>query len=200
MLLGIYGPFAVGKTTFVQNNMDDFADSSRNNLTVVLGDLNEEYWLDDDDWILRNCKPRWKGTRDEKVPWIDHMIGDRKRLWIVESARYFGGLQNPFTRSYVKHQGGLRFVVPITEPDAMRQFLIERCEKRNKQFRKEYWDTKRLTYECQGRYVNAIENHYITIGVKCYIKTISYDRHEWLDVARIIREICSLSPKAWYKI
>jgi GTPase SAR1 family protein len=197
-LLGLYGPFAVGKTTFIQRHMDDFADSAYGDLTVVLGDLKQEYWLNNDHWILREDKPKWKGTREDKTPWIDHMIGDKSRLWIVESARYFGGLQDVFIQSYERHSGGLRFVVPITEPDAMKQFLIERCEKRNKEFRKEYWDDKRLAYESQGRYINAMEKHYIPIGVKCHVKTVTYDRREWVKIARVIREICCLSPKAWY--
>lgn len=198
MLLGLYGVFAVGKTTFMQEHMDDFADSSYNDLTVVLGDLRQEYWLDGDCWILRENKPRWKGTRKDKEPHIDKMIGDKNRLWIVESARYFGGLQDRFIHSFRRHGGGLRFVVPVTEPATTKRFLIERCEKRNKTFREEYWDDKRLVYESQGRYINAMNKHYIPEGVKVYVRTISYDRSEWVKVARLMREICCLSPKAWY--
>ena len=199
MLLGLYGVFAVGKTTFMQDRMDDFADSSYGDLTVVLGDLKQEYWLNDDHWILREHKPRWKGTREDKVLWIDHMIGDKERLWIVESARYFGGLQDQFIHSFRRHGGGLRFIVPVTEPDTTKRFLMERCEKRNKTFREEYWDDKRLIYESQGRYINAMNNHYIPEGIKVYVQAISYDRHEWVEIARLMREICCLSSKAWYK-
>ena len=198
MILGIYGPFAVGKTYWLKNGMDDLADSSYGNLTVVLGDLNQEYWLNDDHWVLRENKPRWKGKKEDKLPWINRMVAAEDRLWIVESARYFGGMQDQFIQSFERYGGGLRFIIPVVEPDTMRQFLIERCKKRNKKFREGYWDDKRLMYESQGRYVNAMEKHYVPIGVKCYVKMVSYDRSEWVGIGRLAREICSLSPKAWY--
>ena len=202
MLLGLYGVFAVGKTWFIEKNMDDFADNINDNLdlTVVLADLQSEYYYDKDGdgWLLAKCFERWKGKRDEKLSWIRPMIADRKRLWIVESARYFGGLHQEFITAFRECGGGLKFIIPITDELSARQFLIDRCEKRNKKFRAEYWTKKRLTYEARDRYLNVAKKHYMPAGVKCYIQPIFYEREEWIIVARLMRELVQLSPEAWY--
>ena len=201
MLLGIYGVFAVGKSTFFQKHMDELADVVVPELTVVLADYKQEFWLNKakDCWDLRQHKPRWKGSREDKLPWIEPMIADHERVWIVESARYFGGLQDHLVDCYRIHRGGLRFIVPITEPDTARKFLVDRCKRRNKVFREEYWTSDRLIYESNGRYVNVTEHTYIPAGVKCLVRNVSYDRHEWVGIGREIEQILSLSERSWYK-
>jgi hypothetical protein len=183
--------------------MNDFADSINDNLdlTVVLADLQSEYYYDknSDRWIVAKCFERWKGKRDEKLDWIELMIADRHRLWIVESARYFGGLHHEFIGAFKKHYGGLRFIIPVTDEWSARQFLIDRCEKRNKKFRADYWTKKRLTYEARDRYLNVAKKHYMPSGVKCFIQPIFYEREEWIVVARLMREILQLSSEAWYE-
>lgn len=204
MLLGLYGVFAVGKTTFMKDNMDDFADSINDNLelTVVLADLQSEYHYNKsmDEWILTDKFERWKGKRGEKLSWIEPMISDRNRLWIVESARYFGGLHQEFISAFERYGGGLRYIIPITDELSARQFLVDRCEKRNKKFRADYWTKKRLSYEARDRYLNVAKKHYMPAGVKCFIQPIFYEREEWVTVARMMREIIQLSPEAWYDI
>lgn len=202
MLLGLYGVFAVGKTTFMKDSMDDLADSINDNLdlTVVLADLQSEYHYNKitDEWVLTKCFERWKGKRDEKLDWIEPMIADRHRLWIVESARYFGGLHLEFIDAVNMNDGGLKFIIPVTDELSARQFLIDRCEKRNKKFRADYWTKKRLTYEARDRYLNVAKKHYMPAGIKCFIQPIFYEREEWVTVARMMREIVQLSPGAWY--
>lgn len=201
MLLGVYGVFAVGKSTFFQNHMDELADVVEPEMTIVLADYKQEYWLDKrkNRWDLREHKPRWKGSREDKLPWIEPMIGDKKRLWIVESARYFGGLQDYLVACHRKHYGGLRFIITITDPETARKFLVDRCEKRNKEFQASYWDNKRLMYESYGRYVNVVNSAYNPAGVPCLIRNISEDRHEWIGIQREIEQIISLPVRSWYK-
>ena len=114
------------------------------------------------------------------------------------TARYFGGLHHEFMAAYDNCGGGLRFIIPITDELSARQFLVDRCEKRNKKFRADYWTKKRLTYEARDRYLNVAKKHYMPAGIECFIQPIFYEREEWVIVTSVMKEIVQLSSEAWY--
>jgi hypothetical protein len=200
MLIGIYGMFAVGKTTFLMDAKEDLPGIVNNDLTVVFADLGDEYHYEptDDEWIIYGDSIRWKGKRDEKLPHIESMIEDRDMLWIVESARYFGGLQDEIIRCVRKHGGGAAFIVPVSDEPTARQFLIDRCNKRNKEFRADYWTERRLNYEAYHRYVNVVNKHYLPAGIKCYVRHISYARNEWESIRELLHGMCRMDERYWY--
>jgi hypothetical protein len=202
MLLALYGPFAIGKSTFLDTHMDYFADNLPEwlNLSVVLADYADEYryMKISDTWQVVHDKPRWKGKKEDKLPYIADMVRDRKRLWIVESARYFGGLQDIFIEYHNKFCGGVKFMVFRTDLNTARKFMIERCEFRNKTFNEEYWTPQRLAYESMGRYINVVNNSYTPAGVKCDVMPVSYDRREWDMVKGKIRAILQWDDTWWY--
>lgn len=202
MLLALYGPHAVGKTTFLDLNKDVFADvvPEGRELSVVLADLADEYRLDkeEDDWVVIHDKPRWKGKRAEKEDHMRAMIEDRKRLWIVESARYFGGMQDLIIDAHRRCFGGVKFIVFRCAADTARKFMIERCELRGKQYNNKYWTPQKLEYESSGRYVNAVINHYRPARVECFILPVSYDRSEWDMVKGKVKNLIRLKEDWWY--
>lgn len=203
MLIGVYGVFAVGKTTFFKDNMDDLADmvvDGRSNLVVVLADLADEYHFDkvNNEWYINHHKPIYKGKRDEKMNHLEAMISDRKTVWIVESARYFSGIHEDVCFYKEQAGGGVRFIMPYCSPATAKQFLIDRCDKCNKTFRAEYWDDKRLAYECKDRYVNMVGRYYQPAGIRCHTFEVSYSRKEWAGVLPILRKWVATEEEGWY--
>jgi hypothetical protein len=201
MLLGIYGMFALGKTYFTRNTMDEWPELLRGpGLTVVIADQAEEYHYEpsDDVWIaVKDTKGLWNGKKEQKIPHIAEMIEDRDTLWIVESARYFGGLHPEFIDSFRRNKGGLRFIIPWTSEAAGRKFLIERCAKHNKTFREDYWVHDRLEYEVKKRYTNVMAK-YKAAGVRCMDFEIDYARTYWSKVNAIMKIWVAKTEADWY--
>lgn len=197
MLLGVYGMFAVGKTTFLDNFKDDLADRAKKPLTIVLADISTEYWLRHDKWRKRRDKPIYKGSREDKVDHMEFMVADTSRIWIVESARYFGGCQDLLVDCFKKYHGGLAFIIITSYPETAQKFLMERCEKRNKEYRADYWTKDRLIYESEGRYMNVVNNAYRPAGVPVYTFKMDYLRREWDAIGETMLDIVS-HPDRWY--
>jgi hypothetical protein len=202
MLLGLFGMYATGKTTFLNNFKDDLIDASVHNLVVVLADIATEYWYEptDDVWIARYVKPIYKGTQQEKLPHIDEMVGDRDMLWILESARYFAGLHETCVESAIKHRGGLRFIIPVTTPEVGKRFLMERAKKRNKHFRDDYWTKGKLEYECMYRYINAMKNIHEPVGIWYETFMVDYKRTVWAKIGNVMLEQVALPVDEWYSL
>jgi hypothetical protein len=181
MLIGIIGPFGVGKTTFLKNSMDWLSDHCRYNLTVVLADLESEYHynVNDNCWDLTKNFKRWKGHREEKMaePWLEDMIWDSTRLWIVESARYFKGLQPNIIEAHKKWGGGVRFIVAHAKGGTLMQFLRERTASHNK-VPSDYWTPETCLRE-SNEHVNSANNRYIPAGIPCVLQQITEHRVEW---------------------
>ena len=202
MLIGLYGVFAVGKTTFLFNLMDELAGLSIYGLTVVMADLGDEYEYhggSEPYWEIRSDrKSLWRGKQDEKAEHMRFMVNDKERMWIVESARYFGGMHGVLVDAFAQAGGGLHFIVPVTDGDTGRKFLIDRCKKRNKTFRADYWTDKRLAYECIGRYQNVMSVQYGPAGVPYMVLPISYARTEWAAAEASLKHMVTVPLNKWY--
>jgi hypothetical protein len=193
--------FATGKTTFLNNFKDDIADvSPHENTIVVLADLAMEYWFDPDEniWVSKYNKPIYKGSREDKLPHIEEMIGDDSALWILESARYFGGLHEYFVSLHRRYKGGLKFIVPVCRPDTGLKFLKDRCELRNKTFRADYWTPDRLAYECMDRYLNPMKNLYEPVRVEYQTRLVGYRRKEWGEIGKLMLSWAAKPASEWY--
>jgi hypothetical protein len=201
MLIGIMGPHAVGKTQFLKNNMDWLADNCKYDaLVVVLADLESEYHYNAavDAWYLTKNFLRWKGHKEEKLaePWLHNMIVDKTTLWIVESGRYFKGMQPTITDSYYHCGGGVRFIVPYSRGVTMVQFLKERCAKHNKEL-SEYWTPDNCDKESR-EFTNMIAKCYIPIGVPSYQVMVNENRVEWEIVKGILYSWIIEPIEKWY--
>lgn len=176
MIIGIYGTHAVGKTTFLQNYMDAFADHCRRPLHIVCADNGLEYHLNNDAWI-QSKNEDWKADKVTKVPMLLERMLD-KDVWIIESARVFSGY-GPELADCITKGGDIRFIIPAVEPAAMRCFLQSRCEIYGKEFNAEYWDDARLRYESHDRYRNFMVKHMIPMGVPHLTVWIDLERCAW---------------------
>lgn len=199
MLLGIFGPHAVGKSTFIENYRDYWPGIvTPKGLVVVPADYEREYLYDPnrDCWVKHTDKPRWKGTREDKISHMEAMVEDHGVIWIVESARYFSGFQPDIVNFFRKYHGGVRFICITCAPQTMKIFIQERCTKQGKEFRADYWDDKRLAYECRDRYVNQAMNHYLPAGIDVTFVDIDSRRSNWGQVDKMV-EVWMTKP--WYR-
>lgn len=179
MMIGIYGPHAVGKTTFLHNYLDAFGDAARKPLHVVCADNPIEWELAGDTW-LEQRRHAWKEDRPAKLPLMRTAILD-SGVWVVESARFFSGF-GPELISFVKEGGALKFIIPVVHPNLMRQFIQERCIKNSQTFNAPYWDEARLRYESHDRYMNFVNKHMRPAGIECVAFEIDGTRAAWASI------------------
>lgn len=201
MLIALAGMHALGKTYFLDHIMDSWT-LIQPDLTIVMADLATEYSYNPkyNAWDVTRIVERYKRTKAQKASHLDFMIQDHSRYWVVESARYFAGMDDIILSSYKAAGGGIRFVVVTCPPDVGKLFLQERCAKINKKFNETYWDLKRLDYECRGRYVNLLENHYNPAEVLSRVIPIDYERENWKLVNKLIQAWLKSPAEEWYNV
>lgn len=188
MLIGIYGPHAVGKTTFIYNSMDALADAIPRPLQLVCADNPVEFELCGETWVERR-RQAWKLDRPAKLPLIETAMFD-KAIWIVESARFFSGF-GPDITGFIKLGGAAKFIIPTVSPALMRSFIQERCAHNGRAFNEPYWDEARLRYESHDRYVNFIKAHMLPLKIDCAVFEIAADRQAWDKVFnQIVTWLC----------
>lgn len=203
MLLGIWGPFAVGKTTHINaymarcNGNDKFR-----NVRFVYADNALVFHMDR--YLQFRDVPTdeaiWKGKQIDKVPWINDMVADDRTFWVVESARYFTGMYECLVKAHNMSDGGLRFIVPITDGSTMIKFMQARCKDFGKEFNAEYWQSQRAIYEADGRYTNAVQRWFIPNGIPVMIIPIDESRDGFYRMNGCLDTWLGLQPDQWYGI
>lgn len=203
-LLGLYGMFASGKTFMLENRRDEIADNLSLDFGLVIAhaDIAKIVGLSKNRDVWESSyekRAKWKGSKNEKIDQLMFMVEDKSTVWILESARYFGGFQDDLLAKVKECKGGLAFVVPYVEPDTGLQFLKERAERVGKGFREDYWgDIRRLEYECKARYLNPINRYYIPAGIPCWPVEIDYERKNWDYALTLIKDIVCWNGSDWY--
>lgn len=203
-ILGIWGPFAVGKTTYINAFMCRQAGNQHfRNVVFVFADLSLEYHMDKHgqwrDKTLNGADDHWKGKQIDKEARIRDMVADDRYIWVIESARYFSGMYECLVDANQMSNGGMRFILPITDGHTMTIFMMERCAQRNKTFRADYWDERRVAYEANARYTNAAEKWFKPNGIPYEVVEIDKTRDTFYRVGGILT--AWLSPGAresWY--
>lgn len=204
MMLGMYGPYAVGKTTFIDNLINDIAMSAYNyneiphGLVLVKADQNLE-WSKATGYIKTGMK--YTGTSVAKRSDIHNMVADDTCLWIVESARYFSGSTQQYVVDAVQYsKGGAAFIIPTTTEANMIAFLKERCLKRNKAYRADVWENKthRAGYESRDRYRNAALKWYQPNNIPWVEIIIDAERKAWAQVLRVVWQAIQRPVNQWY--
>ena len=202
MLLGLWGPFGCGKTFFMGQMLKEMEGRPEfKHVVIVMADLSREYHLDFPPGCYVEAKGKddhWKGKQADKEPFIEEMMGDDTKLWVVESARYFSGMYGTLVRYHERYGGGVRMIIPITTGPIMETFLRARCEKRNKRYNAEYWDPKRIEYEADRRYTNPTKNVFKPVGIPFNTIYISQDRHEFAIVRELMWQAIRLPVAKWY--
>ena len=185
MIIGITGAFAVGKSYFVAENMDRWADLCPS-IHVVQADYASEYRLSvkTNTWIVKEDVTVWKKTQEQKLDHLNHMLYNG--LYVIESARYFGGLDK-YLLDIKDIRKYLKFIVAYTDSTAMKLFMKERCKIVGKKFNEPYWELNKLEYECKTRYINTIVTRYRKYSVEVKDIYIDKNRNGW-GAAEILME------------
>lgn len=175
--IGLVGPYSTGKTTATDEILMFDADSiSAGSVVVVNCDNCRERWYSSGvEKELRN--PAWQGKVADKHSELVHVAGLDDHLYICETA-----WTDHITGAAKVPDGVVDFIVLTVAPATMKLFIQERCEKRNKQFRADYWDEKRCTYEGTGRPLNAANRYLTPAGIRWQHYEMDYKRTVWNQI------------------
>lgn len=209
MLLGIWGPFAIGKTTHLRHYMETRNSGSPvydliplQRVIFVHADLSTEYHMVRGDFVAKKLTGHdnhWMGKQEYKIQHINDMIADDRRYWVVESARYFSGMYEHLVKAHDDSGGGLRFILPITDGPTMIKFLKARCESKDKAFRADCWvDGGKAEYECDARYTNAAKKWFGPNGIPYMTVPIDETRNEFYRVSACLDAWLKVKPDRWY--
>lgn len=173
MIISLIGPHAIGKTTAIKrwSAMYPWA-------KVVMCDqglaFNAEGWEE---------KQRgWLGSSDEKVACAVRAAYDPD-LWICEG----NTARNMPWMKVIKSQ---LLIHVFCSPEKFRELMRTRCEAKNKKFREDYWDDKKLEYESAGRFRNALKAGRILASSVVEVE-INDQAKDWLIVDQIIVDTLS---------
>ena len=142
-VIWVAGPNAAGKTTALRRWKQHLQDK----VHCVTADNNREIDVTGE---KMHRDPRWSGTMQEKQEILQELFdSDDPVPWIVESCRT---PPIPFAKR-------LYCVFTLTKGPAMARNLEERCDKKGKRFKKEFWTPKRCHYESHDRQLRWIGKH-----------------------------------------
>lgn len=195
MLIGVWGPSALGKTYWLTSCMDELA-RLNNDIVVVLADNSLENHYKAGAWEKVRNNERWKRTKEEKLSWPPADLMADKRVWIIESHRYFGGIQPEFVAGWRANRGrGLYMLNVWAQPDLMRDMLERRCIANGKEFNSGYWIPERCKYE-NLRALNSAERWMKPAGVPYENFEIDQERKVWGYVTQYVAELIQY-PEGW---
>lgn len=186
MLLGIYGPHAVGKTTYLQS-------LKGRDIKIVCGDVLEMNYENHPQF----AESKYYRTIPGKVELLTYAIKDVRHLWVVEGMRFWGGMFAKIRGAVRLMSGGLFVIVVITTPEIMDSALRKRAVQNNKVFRDDYWDKSKLEYEASRRALNVC-NKNLEVDEWCELHyPVEGEFHRWTDTAtRLIDEF--LDNREWW--
>ena len=191
--IGIVGPYGVGKTTITDSILQfDLTAVQDSCVTVVNCDNNRERWLSSEG-LATAVNKQWQASVAEKHAAIAECV-ESGHLFICETAwtDHISGMAKLPTALL---PNVVDFIVVTVAPDIFRTFLQERCQKRNKEFRADYWDDKRLVYEGTKRPLNAAIRYLTATGIRWQHYEMDYERTVWDEIlVRLYDDI-----KLWYK-
>lgn len=103
---------------------------------------------------------RFKGTAVQQEEALTALWLSPTPVIVVEGTR----INKPMIDVSKKYPGERKFTVIMTiqKPDIMKAHLIARCEKKDKDFRADFWTRQKLEYEGMKRYANAFRKRGIT--------------------------------------
>lgn len=206
MMLFIYGPSAIGKTTFLKSVQWDLVPPTGSKLVVVYADHCEEHhqvldvYCDDtigDVFASIKKGKKWGGKRAEKEPMrhLYNMIGDDRTMWVVECMRYLNGLWPELIEAHQRNGGGLRIIVPYYTGEVGQYFRQQRCDKLGKEM-SEYWTVDNCLSESDYR-VNSCRKHLQPVGIPCIFISIDKERRGWDTVRKFVMG-CLIEDADWY--
>lgn len=143
MLITVMGPHAVGKTTAIKRWSARFKD-----INFVHADNCIEF----NSKGMRKKEKLWMGTSAEKVE-LAERCRDSDDIWVVEG-------NTPRNTPWLKCVESHAVIHVYTDPQIFKRFMQDRCAKRDKEFREDYWTDKKLEYESYNRFNNLRVKHW----------------------------------------
>lgn len=137
MILALIGPHAIGKTTAIKRW------STRYPLLKVAACDNCKAFSEG--WEER--QPDWGGSSDAKIA-IATRLAEDTRLWICEG-------NTARNMPWLKVVPCVAIFHVYCAPKKFGELMKARCEKRGKEFRRDYWTDQKLWYESSQRFENA---------------------------------------------
>lgn len=187
MLIGVWGHSATGKTTWLRSIMDELADANPN-LVIVLGDNAEEYYLKDDVWHKVENHDRWQGKKEQKLQWSPDLMIATDTVWVVESMRWYNGLQQCLVDAFNRNQQqGLHMIIPHAQGAVHQEFIRQRCIKSGKKM-SDWWTIENCDREANYR-LGSIEKWWKPNRVPATSFEIDADRRNWLFVTQYVKEL-----------
>jgi len=195
MLILLYGPFACGKTYFTDNSLLPHLKNTNLPVTVVNADhTREKYWENGE--LVEVREKRWNSKIENKTAMWHRCMDDTSRYYVVESGRPDGEIH---CAPYFKKIGGGLYVVYLScFWRSMKDWLVQRCEDRGKEFNKEYWNRDTLTDHDIVRFQRQITNNLIPNNVPHRIFMLGKDREGYDAVEQFLFYLFNVPPYVWY--
>lgn len=147
MIVALLGPHAVGKSTALQRWVERYGHIGLkgihcDNNRLIEGNAEHQ------GVVVETTQKGWSGTGDDKVR-LARECHKSPNVYVLEgnTARSIPWLK----------------VVPVKQiihvtatPQRFGELMKERCEKKNKPYRSDYWNHNKLLYESHGRLRNAL--------------------------------------------
>lgn len=188
MMIGIWGHSAIGKTTWLESIADDLARLNRQ-IVLVYADVQQECRPMADRWLCVR-RTRWKGEKQERLAVTPKLIADN-RIWIVESMRWFIGMQIPILEAWKANgRHGLHMTILYSQPEVQKQMRWDRCQLLGKDWNT-YWDDYSHLKVESYRSFNSIKHHWAPNKVPYKAYEIRADRVEFNEVTKDIKRLVS---------
>lgn len=193
MIIGVWGHSALGKTTWLHSIKDQLLGINEN-IVVVFADNSVEYHsFLGEHWIQVKKGKRWQGTKEQKLyfPLDEFMFS--KNIWIVESMRWFNGIQGHLVEARNRYKvatgkEGLYMIIPWAEPETHREFIHQRCLKVGKPM-SDYWlSLDNCAAEARYR-LNSIDKFWTPAGIPSVQFQIEADRTGWRHVTNLLKTL-----------
>jgi len=196
-LLGIYGPHAIGKTQSTDVLVDRLEGTNLPVTVVNADNKRERYWDGSRLVDVRGTKV-WQGRQPEKRALLDEIVCDDTHIYVVESARFFGGLHQYIAELYVKYGGGAFFIQPICDAMLFRDNMKARSARANKAYKDDYWTMRKLAYESSKRYTNLSNKYFLPVGLPYETIEVHSDYAEWMTILDYVWSWLIRPLENWY--
>lgn len=189
--IGITGAFAVGKTTATDKLLTMGSPAiEAGEVSLVNCDVRRERWLSKGE-VQEERVVYWKDVMENKQRVLLECLLDRD-LYICETGRtdHITGLVNLIETGQLTgwNRYIVSFYVVTTTSAALKLFMQERCEMRNKTFNADYWDAKKLAYESSSRYTNSARKYLDAYSIPWRHIEVNYERDEWPGLLDVLCE------------
>lgn len=188
-IIGIWGHSALGKTTWLHSIEHEPPVFAPDNVLVFADNSLEYHMFMGEHWMPIKKGKRWQGTKDEKLRFpLDEFFASRK-VWIIESMRWFNGLQGELVAAYRRNGNtGLHMIIPWAQPQVHREFIRQRCVKVGKPM-SPYWENEANCWN-EARYrLNSIEKFWKPNGIPSVQYSIDPERNNWYYVTLYLKEL-----------